>query len=770
VARNRRFFEEAVQEGANAAWDQDWDRALQAYQRALAEFPNDVSALTGLGLAYSGRGQLDSALESYQRASKLAPDDPVLYEHIGKAREQLGQGQEAAAAYLASAERYLNRQQAPHLALERWQDAVRADPACLQAHVQLLKHYHRHGQVREAVKECLTLARISQALGQHENAIQACNYALKLAPHDPEVLAALDDLRYGAPAAIEAGAGAPQAKPGLFTAPGEPAGLGLLDFEITPVAESEERGSPIEITRQKALADLAESLFEEEEATGLAAVTSRLSKAQVDALIGRAIDCQTRGVTDEAISAYEQVIRAGTERPAVYFNLGLLYQEKTRFDAAIPQFERAVPDADYALGSHFALGECYRAQGRIDQALKHFVEMLKIVDLATIRHEQADDLLQLYEDLADQTVTKGGREQALQFTNSLSEFFSAKEWKDRVVQARRQLDVLTQEGPVLSLAEVLDTPNSGEILESVMLGQQYADQGMCYTALEECYHALRRAPTYLPVHRQLAQVLMTMGKMDEAAAKLVVIANTYRMRGETHPAVALYRQALKLAPMDTGVRAKLIDLLTSQGEIDEALEHYMTLADSYYHLAQIDQARETYQEALRLAHRGSPERHWNARILHKIGDICLQRVDWRRAIEVYEQIRKLAPDDERARSALVDLYYRLNRPELAIAELDSLLKIYHKSGKTESVFAVLDDMVRQRPGDIPLRTRLAQAHLDAGNAGQALEHLDRLGDLQLEARRYEDARATIRAIIALQPPNVAEYQQLLDQLDQHTAN
>jgi len=316
----------------------------------------------------------------------------------------------------------------------------------------------------------------------------------------------------------------------------------------------------------------------------------------------------------------------------------------------------------------------------------------------------------------------------------------------------------------LSLAEMLTIPESERVLESIVLAQEYARRGMSYAALEECYYALGLAPTYLPIHRQQAQVLVAMEKVNEAVSKLVVIADAYRMRGSLRAATAIYQRALKLTPMDTVVRAKLIDLLVSHGEIDKALEHYLILADTYHNLAQIDQARETYQEALELAPRGSSESGWRVRILHKIGDIYMQRVDWRRAVGVYEQIRTLAPDDEQARSTLMDLYYRFDRPELAIVELDSLVRIYQDSGNTQRVFAILEDAVRERPDDIPLRTRLAQVHLDAGHADQALVHLDRLGDLQLEAERYEDAKATIRAIIALQPPNVVAYQQLLDQL------
>jgi tetratricopeptide (TPR) repeat protein len=178
----------------------------------------------------------------------------------------------------------------------------------------------------------------------------------------------------------------------------------------------------------------------------------------------------------------------------------------------------------------------------------------------------------------------------------------------------------------------------------------------------------------------------------------------------------------------------------------------------------MDRAREIYQEALRLAPRGTPESRWEVRILHKIGDIDMQRVDWRRATEAYERIRELAPDDERARLTLMDLYHRFDRPELAITELDSLLKVYRESGRTQRIFTILEDAVRERSDDIPLRTRLAQAYLDAGNVDQALVHLDKLGDLQIEAGRAEDAKAAIRVIVALNPPNVAAYRQLLEQL------
>lgn len=769
-----------MQAAANAAWGQNWEEAISEYERALAEFPREAGALTGLGLAHTGAGHLEGALDAFQRASAITPSDPVLLERVGQTCEQLGRNEDAAVAYLASANNYLGQQQAAHLALDRWKDVVRLSPGNAEAHTQLLKYHQEQGQAREAVQECLALAHIYQDRGNVDYAFQICQHALKLDPHNTGVLRAMDKLRYsesaGAGSGGETSQGrAPQAgvtQKERMQAESDPfaaiTGSIGLDLSESNGDGSGDRGSPVAITKQKALTDLAESFFEEE-ASVPSAVPSTLSKPEIDALLGRALDLQTRGNVDEAITAYEQVVAANVEQPAVFFNLGLLYQEKLRFDAAISQFSRSVVHPDYMLGSHFALGECHRAKGRIDEAMEHFVEVLKIVDLATVQRDQADDLIQLYEHLADGLVAKGEREQALEFTNSLVTFLSEQGWEDKIVKARRRLDALAEEGPTLSLAEALATSGADGLLESVALAQEYAKRNMHYAALEECYATLGHAPTYLPIHRQIGQVLLSMGKVEEAVEKFVSIANDYLARGNARRAVGMYNRALKLAPMDTVVRAKLIDILVSHGKIEEALEHYLTLAESYYNQAQMDRAREMYQEALRLAPRGDPKRNWKVRILHKMGDIDMQRVDWKRAVGIYEQIRKADPNDERARLMLMELYNRLGRPALAIGELDELLRVCREAGKTQRIFAILEDQVSERGDDIPLRTRLAQAYLDSGDKDKALEHLDKLGDLQLNSGRHDDAKATIRAIIALSPPNVVAYQQLLQQIEEGVA-
>src|SRR3972149_7134350 len=85
----RDLFEESLRLGHSAAWDSKWDRAIEFYRKALAEFPGDGSALTSLGLALLETGRVEEALSVYQRAVKASPDDPIPAEKCAEIYERL---------------------------------------------------------------------------------------------------------------------------------------------------------------------------------------------------------------------------------------------------------------------------------------------------------------------------------------------------------------------------------------------------------------------------------------------------------------------------------------------------------------------------------------------------------------------------------------------------------------------------------------------------------------------------------------------------------
>jgi tetratricopeptide (TPR) repeat protein len=754
-------FEEAMRGASNYAWDKQWSKAIVEYKRALAEFPDDLTALVSLGMAYVESRQLEEALRAYQKASQLTPDDPLAWERVADVQERLGRLDEAAETYVAMANIHVERK-AMDKAIETWLRATRLASDHLRAHLSLAEAYARQGKARAAAGEHLTLAHILQKRGQTEKAIQQCRLALELDPRSAQAHATLEALRAGErvekvkptpiPTAIEVG----EAK------------------EIEEEIEEEEEGSPVDTARQKALRELAETLFEEHPIEDAVAdvttfvegrtareATLKLTQGQIDTILAQAIDSQTRGTIDKAIANYSRLIEAGVDLPAIHFSLGLLFQEKVQFNEAIRELSLTTRHPEYGLASHFALGECCRAKGKIEDALEHFIEVLKIIDLQTVQRDQAGDLLQLYDSLAESYTAKGDRDKAITFLDSLVDFLSGKGWQDKVMEARRRLDSVAEEGITRSLAEILEVPGSEEVLASMAMAQEYMKRSMLLTAIEEIYRVIEMAPTYLPLHLRLAEVFVRQERLEEAIAKYMAVAEVYHMRGDDRQAIGVYRQILKMAPMDVNVRAMMIDLLVNRGEIDRALEQYMSLADDYYQLAQIDKALEKYNEAVHLASRSSNERKWKVQILHKIGDINMQRVDWRRATAAYEEIKALSPDDEQVRTYLFDLYQKQGQINKALIELKELARYYETKGQPQKALSILEDAVQLRPQEMSLRALLARVYTQQGMKREAIAELDTLGEMQLEAGLRDEAVQTVKRIIALEPANVEAYRRLL---------
>ncbi len=751
MAQDRARYEESLNRGHAYSWDQQWEEAVAEFKKAVAEFPAEPAPYAGIGMAYLELERLQEALDAYKQAARLAKGDVIYLRQVADVQEQLGRRREAGQTYMAIGEALL-KQKLLDDAMNNWTRAVQLDPNLLAGHQRLAAVYQRQGNVRAAIRAYLAIARILQALGEKEKAAQTCQAALKLDPRNADVLTALEMIQHGERLAPDAGNGLP-AGASLSDDPLRPPGAELP----WPREDDEEIVSPVQEARRMAMEQLAEELFEEEEAP-----LGGPSKAERDAFISRGLDYQTRGMVHEAIRAYEEAMAAGVSSPAVCFNLGLLYQDKLRFDDAIAQFERVVDDPEYRIASHFSLGECHRARGRIDKAVAHFISVLKIVDLGTVRHDQADRLIELYQNLSETLVTKGEPESATAFANSLVDFLSHKGWEDKVKKARTQLDALS-EGRTMILGDIL-TAGSEQVLESLYLSQEYARRELYATAMEESLRAVQLSASYLPAHWQLGEMLLRQDRLETASHKFLTIGDTYRSRGDLTGALNAYERVVEINPLDVSIRARLVDLLKRHGQIDRALEHYLAMGNAYNQLAQADKAREIFQEALKLAPRGSAERNWRARFLRAQAEIDMERLDWRRALISYRELREAEPADERIAITLIDLHYKLGQDEQGLKELDRYLIQLVRGNRGAKLVGILEDMVQQRPTDPGLIDRLSRLYWQQGRYHEAIELLDKLGEAQLMAGDRKGAMATIQKIVKLNPPNVTMYRQLLEQL------
>jgi tetratricopeptide (TPR) repeat protein len=100
-------------------------------------------------------------------------------------------------------------------------------------------------------------------------------------------------------------------------------------------------------------------------------------------------------------------------------------------------------------------------------------------------------------------------------------------------------------------------------------------------------------------------------------------------------------------------------------------------------------------QALDIASQNDLPAHKQVQILHLIADIDMQSLNWRKALQLFEQIRRITPDDDSARYRLIDLNMRLGQKEQAVSELDNYLAYLERNNKTRQAVAFLKKLDKE---------------------------------------------------------------------------
>jgi tetratricopeptide (TPR) repeat protein len=765
-------FQKAMNQGHSAAWDQEWDRAASFYRQALSERPDDIKALTSLALALFELQEHEESLTYYQRLAKLSPQDPVPLEKAATIYQYLDKPNYAAETAVLAAELYLKNRDVDK-AIENWSRAIVMNPEHLRAHSRLAVVYERLGRKPQAVREYLHIASLMQNADDIEKAAQAVNRALTILPDSEEAIQALDMLREG----------------NLLPKPARPRGgtgpmpdIDTLQLEPPRPFETEESDlNPIEEAQQEALSIMAglffeQSLEQEEEHAartdfqGIVSGTGPLLLKTTDRTsimlhLSQAVDAQTRGDISQAANELERAIDAGLDNIAVYFNLGALRAEADRLESAIRHLQRAVSHAEFALGSRLLLGQTMLKMGRTNNAVIEYMEALKLADSMVVSPQHSDGLRQLYEPLIEAQVQQvGDEERQKELCESIDDLLVRPKWRQHLKGVRTQLVSAEGEESPTPLAEVLTEARSSQVVDAMAMVRRLARDGYPRAAMEEAFYALQHVPTYLPLHISIAELLLNQERLPEAIDKFKVVARSYSVRGESNRAIDMLRRIVQMSPMDLDARGRLINQLVSAGEIDMALNEYIQLGEVHYSMAELTKARKTYSQALREAQQAGVETEWGARILHRIADIDVQSLDWRQAVRVYEQICTLKPDDQKACNNLIDLNFRLGQRENALEALDRLITYQNKNERKDTVVVFLEQLLQERPQQAMIRRRLGEQYQRVGRTSDAIKQFDTAGEILLDTGDRAGAVEVIQLIIKLKPPNVADYERLVERI------
>ena len=260
---------------------------------------------------------------------------------------------------------------------------------------------------------------------------------------------------------------------------------------------------------------------------------------------------------DEALAAYQDLERRHPATAEAHYGLGRIYAARGETGPAVTHLSRACELAPTFGSAHFTLARVYRGLGEKEKA-EHHLELYKkdkvgwpiltdplLADITALRNTATDHLRRGIE-LAEQG----------QLQEAVEEHVAAVEIDPTLMQAHVNLIRLygqlgePSRGEEHYRAALEIDPNLAELHYNygVLLNQQDPAG-----AAEAFRRALELKPSYAKAHNNYAFLLMTSGKLDDAARH--------------------YRAAVEERPDDRAARFNLARILIVQGRLDDAISH-----------------------------------------------------------------------------------------------------------------------------------------------------------------------------------------------------
>ncbi len=754
---NQENYLHAMRQGHSAAWDQRWDQAARYYREALAEIPEDYLALNSLGLALMEEGNYEDALQVYRKAAKRSPEDPAPQENMAKIYEAQNRIEEAVLLSFQAADLYLKARNADR-AVQNLQRVSAYRPQNMRAHTQLAVIYERIGRLPSAVKEYLAAASISQHQGDAQTARQMVEYALRIQPNNQEAITSFERIRSGKLLPVYQ-----QSKTGPFGK------IGQRDKN----RQREPFRDPIEEANHYALGIIADLVLDPSETNPLfqsihIAENPTVEVSEADRTVAlnhllASVEAHSRGRSVQAASEAEKAIKAGASHPAVYYLLGFLLY-KSDLDRAMQALSRSAIDDRLALASELLMGTILEEQQNYELAVDSYLKAMYNADTTTLPPEMAAPLRIQYRQISDQIVKMQDEEKMRFLCRSINVQLMRRGWRQQVSSVRHLLPTASPEAPPNALVMLMMLPNSEQIVTGLSRAQRLINTNALLPALEELYFDLQMAPTEPLLHELIATLMVKREHPDAAIEKYLLISKKYELIGDLNQAVRVLTQAQQLSPTNLAIHQRLIELLFALDRREDAIKQYLDLAETYYRMADLDKARATYLNVLRLSQKNETNKTWNIEVLKRVADIDLQRLDWRQALRIFDQIRTLDPEDMETRASLVELNYRLAQDAAAISELDSAVTYYDQNNNIPTAMRMVSSLIAIRPENKDLQDRLFAVSRRVKNMTDAIALLDSYADELLENKNKAAAIVHLETIIALGPPNTMEYRKVLEQL------
>ena len=593
---------------------------------------------------YMAHGQLFAATDACFDVIRLAPDFLPIHLRLAEIARLRGKPEDATTKLHSVVDLYLARGESV-AASQVYPALINLQPLDVHLRTKLAALLTDLGERDAAVEQYLALSDMLFTTGQHDRALEELRRLQRLAPQNAQVRLQ--------------------------------AGTYLLRLDRAEEALGEfSRALQLDPDNQLALVRVYVTLVLLDKETQWDALQTVLAQAQTNAM--------TREIIGEEVRAQALV----TERPALFYTLGLIYEMEH------PETAMSAEEVD-----EFASTRLAAMRGAWEQGLALLHPGDRSVLAVLLRWRAGKMALALHDGAAAVPLYQ---------------------------EVMALLDDPALEPSPRPTLEFIKLPERQHVY--LPLAEAYSLNAQPAEAIE----ALQTAKTHLPYNREiytkLADLYFRRGQLGAALVAMEELVNHYQETYQTDKMLEALGYMARLAPSNIPVRRKLADIYLKRGMLDQGLAELELLSNLQRKEGLVKDAVQTLQRA---------------------SDIYLTMGHHTEAYAVYAQIVRMAPGDVDARQQLINLYIQTGRLADAAHEQKDLAEICLAQGMVQPAIAALHQLIALAPQDPYGYYALAEVLASGGEYGQAARLYNRLrrlepdnpklGPLQAEMQRLAEA-------------------------------
>jgi tetratricopeptide (TPR) repeat protein len=248
----------------------------------------------------------------------------------------------------------------------------------------------------------------------------------------------------------------------------------------------------------------------------------------------------------------------------------------------------------------------------------------------------------------------------------------------------------------------------------IRAAEKYLAQSKIPSAIQEYQRIVENDAEDFNALNMLGDLYARVEKRDEAAGCYRRVAEHYREQGFTLKAVAMYKKLSRFGPDDHKTALALATLYEQQGLMVDARQQYLVAADAF---ARAGNSRDALDVLRRIADLDPSNTQIRLRLAESFASQNLPDL----AAEAYTEAGARLAARKEFDAALDAFTKSLVLRPASHAALHGLLSAHTALGTADEAAEVLEQSVKDKPGDLEVRAMLARAYVDAEDAIRAEE-------------------------------------------------